>query len=172
MWAHQRRGSQLLLILVSCFLGWILCVYSDMDVCTCACLYVCMYVRMRLYIIYIHVCMYVRTYLWACVRMYSFFGVRMYIHMYKNTFLNFYIVCRTRFFSCIWFGTRNTCTVLTTKKELLFLRTKFANILPVKFTKFPLFRCVGSHYTAFPCVGCSQCGSHTDQYWDIKVHIT
>lgn len=26
----------------------------------------------------------------------------------------------------------------------------------------------GSHYTAFPCVGCSQCGKHIDQYWDIK----
>ena len=26
----------------------------------------------------------------------------------------------------------------------------------------------GSHYTAFPCSGCSQCGQHTDQYWDLK----
>ena len=26
----------------------------------------------------------------------------------------------------------------------------------------------GSHYTAFPCAGCSQCGQHTDQYWDLK----
>jgi hypothetical protein len=24
----------------------------------------------------------------------------------------------------------------------------------------------GSHYTAFPCVGCAQCGQHTDSYWD------
>ena len=24
----------------------------------------------------------------------------------------------------------------------------------------------GSHYTAFPCVGCRQCGDHTDVYWD------
>lgn len=27
---------------------------------------------------------------------------------------------------------------------------------------------VGSHYTAFPCVGCSQCGQHTDEYFDYK----
>ena len=26
----------------------------------------------------------------------------------------------------------------------------------------------GSHYTAFPCTGCSQCGQHTDAYWDMK----
>ena len=26
----------------------------------------------------------------------------------------------------------------------------------------------GSHYTAFPCTGCSQCGQHTDPYWDMK----
>eukprot|EP01036_Dinobryon_divergens_P029752 gene29752-38893_t len=26
----------------------------------------------------------------------------------------------------------------------------------------------GSHYTAFPCTGCSQCGQHTDAYWDLK----
>ena len=26
----------------------------------------------------------------------------------------------------------------------------------------------GSHYTAFPCTGCSQCGQHTDSYWDLK----
>lgn len=26
----------------------------------------------------------------------------------------------------------------------------------------------GSHFTAFPCTGCSQCGQHTDKYWDIK----
>lgn len=26
----------------------------------------------------------------------------------------------------------------------------------------------GSHHTAFPCTGCSQCGSHTDEYWEIK----
>eukprot|EP01038_Epipyxis_sp_PR26KG_P007871 gene7871-10685_t len=24
----------------------------------------------------------------------------------------------------------------------------------------------GSHFTAFPCKGCSQCGQHTDSYWD------
>jgi hypothetical protein len=24
----------------------------------------------------------------------------------------------------------------------------------------------GSHYTAFPCTGCSQCGQHTDNYWN------
>ena len=84
------------------------------------CMYMCLFVRLCLCTntsIYIYTCMYVCTYLWACVCMYSFFGVRMYIHMYKNTYLNFYFVCRTRFFSCIWFGTRNTCTVLTTKKE-------------------------------------------------------
>lgn len=26
----------------------------------------------------------------------------------------------------------------------------------------------GSHHTAFPCKGCSNCGSHTDHYWDPK----
>ena len=26
----------------------------------------------------------------------------------------------------------------------------------------------GSHYTAFPCVGCQLCGTHTDNYWDPK----
>jgi hypothetical protein len=26
----------------------------------------------------------------------------------------------------------------------------------------------GSHYTAFPCVGCQQCGQHTDPYYDSK----
>ena len=26
----------------------------------------------------------------------------------------------------------------------------------------------GSHYTAFPCVGCSKCGKHTDPYWNMK----
>ena len=26
----------------------------------------------------------------------------------------------------------------------------------------------GSHYTAFPCTGCSQCGQHTDSYWNLK----
>jgi len=26
----------------------------------------------------------------------------------------------------------------------------------------------GSHHTAFPCTGCSQCGTHTDSYWEIK----
>ena len=30
----------------------------------------------------------------------------------------------------------------------------------------------GSHYTAFPCTGCSQCGAHTDAYWDIKNSTT
>lgn len=24
----------------------------------------------------------------------------------------------------------------------------------------------GSHYTAFPCVGCVKCGKHTDSFWD------
>lgn len=26
----------------------------------------------------------------------------------------------------------------------------------------------GSHYTAFPCIGCTKCGKHTDPYWNIK----
>jgi len=26
----------------------------------------------------------------------------------------------------------------------------------------------GSHYTAFPCSGCSECGEHTDGYWNMK----
>lgn len=26
----------------------------------------------------------------------------------------------------------------------------------------------GSHYTAFPCTGCQQCGQHTDTYWDLR----
>eukprot|EP01033_Poteriospumella_lacustris_P009969 gene9970-7131_t len=26
----------------------------------------------------------------------------------------------------------------------------------------------GSHFTAFPCTGCKQCGEHTDPYWDVK----
>lgn len=26
----------------------------------------------------------------------------------------------------------------------------------------------GSHYTAFPCTGCVQCGTHTDEYFDMK----
>jgi hypothetical protein len=26
----------------------------------------------------------------------------------------------------------------------------------------------GSHYTAFPCTGCAQCGQHTDKYWDLS----
>ena len=26
----------------------------------------------------------------------------------------------------------------------------------------------GSHFTAFPCTGCSQCGQHTDNYWNLK----
>jgi hypothetical protein len=30
----------------------------------------------------------------------------------------------------------------------------------------------GSHYTAFPCTGCSQCGQHTDNYWDMKNSTT
>ncbi len=30
----------------------------------------------------------------------------------------------------------------------------------------------GSHFTAFPCVGCQQCGSHTDNYWDPKNSTT
>jgi len=30
----------------------------------------------------------------------------------------------------------------------------------------------GSHYTAFPCTGCPQCGEHTDAYWDWKKSST
>jgi hypothetical protein len=30
----------------------------------------------------------------------------------------------------------------------------------------------GSHYTAFPCTGCSQCGQHTDNYWDPNASST
>lgn len=30
----------------------------------------------------------------------------------------------------------------------------------------------GSHYTAFPCTGCAQCGAHTDKYWDLKNSTT
>jgi hypothetical protein len=30
----------------------------------------------------------------------------------------------------------------------------------------------GSHYTAFPCTGCSQCGQHTDAYWDLRNSTT
>lgn len=30
----------------------------------------------------------------------------------------------------------------------------------------------GSHYTAFPCVGCNGCGQHTDKYWDPKNSTT
>jgi hypothetical protein len=30
----------------------------------------------------------------------------------------------------------------------------------------------GSHHTAFPCKGCSNCGSHTDHYWDPKLSST
>jgi hypothetical protein len=30
----------------------------------------------------------------------------------------------------------------------------------------------GSHYTAFPCVGCTKCGKHTDPYWNIKNSTT
>jgi hypothetical protein len=30
----------------------------------------------------------------------------------------------------------------------------------------------GSHHTAFPCKGCSNCGSHTDHYWDPKHSLT
>jgi hypothetical protein len=26
----------------------------------------------------------------------------------------------------------------------------------------------GSHYTAFPCTGCNQCGDHTDKYFSVK----
>lgn len=26
----------------------------------------------------------------------------------------------------------------------------------------------GSHFTAFPCTGCSQCGQHTDPYFDVR----
>jgi hypothetical protein len=30
----------------------------------------------------------------------------------------------------------------------------------------------GGHYTAFPCSGCSNCGSHTDEYWNPKNSTT
>ncbi|CAM9579292.1 unnamed protein product [Choristocarpus tenellus] len=30
----------------------------------------------------------------------------------------------------------------------------------------------GSHYTAFPCAGCRNCGDHTDAYWDHKKSST
>lgn len=30
----------------------------------------------------------------------------------------------------------------------------------------------GSHYTAFPCVGCSNCGKHTDPYFDLDKSST
>jgi hypothetical protein len=30
----------------------------------------------------------------------------------------------------------------------------------------------GSHYTAFPCTGCTKCGKHTDSYWDVKNSTT
>jgi len=30
----------------------------------------------------------------------------------------------------------------------------------------------GSHYTAFPCSGCQQCGKHTDEYFNIKKSTT
>ncbi|CAM9418785.1 unnamed protein product, partial [Discosporangium mesarthrocarpum] len=30
----------------------------------------------------------------------------------------------------------------------------------------------GSHYTAFPCSGCKDCGDHTDPYWDHKKSTT
>ena len=30
----------------------------------------------------------------------------------------------------------------------------------------------GSHFTAFPCAGCNECGDHTDKYWDIKKSVT
>jgi hypothetical protein len=30
----------------------------------------------------------------------------------------------------------------------------------------------GSHYTAFPCKGCTNCGTHTDHYWDPKSSST
>ena len=92
MWAHQRKGSQLLLILVSCFLRWILCVYSDMDVCTCACLYVCVYVRMRLYI-YIHVCMYVRTYVLMSMRMYVFLFWCAHVHPHVQKYVLKFLYC-------------------------------------------------------------------------------
>ena len=28
---------------------------------------------------------------------------------------------------------------------------------------------LGSHFTAFPCTGCSQCGDHTDPYFSMEV---
>lgn len=30
----------------------------------------------------------------------------------------------------------------------------------------------GSHFTAFPCAECSNCGSHTDPYWDASKSST
>lgn len=30
----------------------------------------------------------------------------------------------------------------------------------------------GSHITAFPCVGCAQCGTHTDKYFDPRASTT
>ena len=30
----------------------------------------------------------------------------------------------------------------------------------------------GGHYTAFPCSGCINCGSHTDEYWNPKNSTT
>lgn len=30
----------------------------------------------------------------------------------------------------------------------------------------------GSHFTAFPCSECKNCGSHTDPYWDRKKSST
>ncbi|CAM9753368.1 unnamed protein product, partial [Phaeothamnion confervicola] len=30
----------------------------------------------------------------------------------------------------------------------------------------------GSHFTAFPCVGCSNCGDHTDPYYDYETSKT
>jgi hypothetical protein len=30
----------------------------------------------------------------------------------------------------------------------------------------------GGHYTAFPCSGCSNCGSHTDEFWNPKNSTT
>ncbi len=29
-----------------------------------------------------------------------------------------------------------------------------------------MFFCLGSHYTAFPCSGCKDCGKHTDNYFE------
>ena len=129
--------------------------------------FVCTFVFMYEYV-YIYIYMYVRMYVLMSMRMYVFFFWCAHVHPHVQKYVLKFLLClpNTIFFMYL---IRHTEYMHSTHNKK---RTKFANILPVKFTEFPLFRCVGSHYTAFPCVGCSQCGSHTDQYWDIKVRIT